>query len=364
MITFFNFAPIEFMGGAEKWMYETALSVGKKEKTQLLSVHPTLANYYGKLVLKRNYDKRAKVTGIKNDKITFMSLVPGTNRNKNIKDILSSSRRVYARFEVLEAVILFWLGGRRVFQKTIFGLHFPLLYSHPRSFTDRLHNTLYKSFFTKFVLSSVCKVHVITPRDQKLLENKLQLKNVVYAPTTSNFKVVTKFSKKKKGDPFRVLFVGELSLRKGVDVLLSIIKKAPIDYHFDIAGNGFFSRELMHIEKTRDNCTYHGFITGKKIKDLYKKADIFLLPSRAEGFPLVFHEAMANGLMIVSSPEIKIGMPKTIERNPKKFSDEEFIKTLVECQKKITPKRNIVQFYKENYSPKVVNDLLSKNLFN
>ena len=31
MILFLNFAPIEFMGGAEKWMYETSQFINKKE---------------------------------------------------------------------------------------------------------------------------------------------------------------------------------------------------------------------------------------------------------------------------------------------------------------------------------------------
>ena len=42
-----------------------------------------------------------------------------------------------------------------------------------------------------------------------------------------------------------------------------------------------------------------GFLTGAPLREVFARASIFLLPSRAEGLPVVLREAMASGCAII-----------------------------------------------------------------
>jgi glycosyltransferase involved in cell wall biosynthesis len=46
---------------------------------------------------------------------------------------------------------------------------------------------------------------------------------------------------------------------------------------------------------------FYGYCTREKLPELYNEADVFILPSFAESFGLVFAEAMACGLPIIGA---------------------------------------------------------------
>lgn len=92
----------------------------------------------------------------------------------------------------------------------------------------------------------------------------------------------------------RLLFVGNLSKRKGADLLPQIVKCLGERYVLFYTG-GSQSKELAKLT----NAILLGKIPREKLPDIYNMCDIFLFPSRLEGFGYVVAEAMACGKPVV-----------------------------------------------------------------
>lgn len=96
-------------------------------------------------------------------------------------------------------------------------------------------------------------------------------------------------------------FVGTYEYKKGIDILIeacSGIDKSK--YHLVLVGDGDINWVCSNINKfeIKDNITLQPF---QDPVDLYSIFDIFVLPSRNEGFPLVAIEAMMMGVVTIRS---------------------------------------------------------------
>lgn len=92
--------------------------------------------------------------------------------------------------------------------------------------------------------------------------------------------------------PFRLLFIGNHSRRKGFDLLPEIMQHLGPDFELRyVGGHG------KKLEKIPANML--ALPRLKDIREAYQNADALLFPSRLEGFGLVVAEAMACGLPVV-----------------------------------------------------------------
>ncbi|MFO8056167.1 MAG: glycosyltransferase, partial [bacterium] len=125
------------------------------------------------------------------------------------------------------------------------------------------------------------------------------------------------------GDEPVVLFVGKLSAKKGVDVLIramSLLHKKGVVPRLVIAGTGALEHELKSLaerEGVLDKTVFLGPVPNEEIAGLYSAADAMAVPSvedpagESEGMPVVILEALAAGRPVVASrlcsvpPELK-----------------------------------------------------------
>jgi glycosyltransferase involved in cell wall biosynthesis len=110
-------------------------------------------------------------------------------------------------------------------------------------------------------------------------------------------------------DEMRVLFVGDLIPRKGVDVLIRaaafLRREKNINISLTIVGNGPDRNSLQQLAETCGliDIRFVGHQPAKAIIDYYRACDVFVLPSRKEVWGLVVNEAMASGLPVVASQQ-------------------------------------------------------------
>jgi D-inositol-3-phosphate glycosyltransferase len=91
----------------------------------------------------------------------------------------------------------------------------------------------------------------------------------------------------------RVLFVGRLVAKKGVEVALEAAAHADGTFRLLVVGPGELDAPPP------DGVDVLGPLAPERVRELYQAADAFLLPSRGEGFPVTAQEAMASGLPVV-----------------------------------------------------------------
>jgi len=104
-----------------------------------------------------------------------------------------------------------------------------------------------------------------------------------------------------------VLFVGPILKRKGPHVLIqaipSIVKQKK-DVVFVFAGRGSFKEEAQELSKELDleNYAYFtGYVSEEKLRHLYRRSDIFCLPSFSEALSYTILDALAFSKPVIST---------------------------------------------------------------
>jgi glycosyltransferase involved in cell wall biosynthesis len=105
----------------------------------------------------------------------------------------------------------------------------------------------------------------------------------------------------------RLLFIGRLEYRKGIDVLLAALDRLLPNFpnlRVDIVGEQAAGGAPSFADRFQQNIagaawasqvTFHGRVDEKALDDYLEDCDIFVAPSRFESFGLIFLEAMMFG---------------------------------------------------------------------
>jgi glycosyltransferase involved in cell wall biosynthesis len=123
---------------------------------------------------------------------------------------------------------------------------------------------------------------------------------LVVCPYGVDAKQFTRRERSRPSEQFNVLFLGNICMRKGVHYLLEAFQSAglknarlhlvgPIDPSFRPVLDRYSSFERV------------GPIPHSQVHEHYQKADVFVIPSLADAYPLVALEAMSAGLPVIVS---------------------------------------------------------------
>lgn len=137
------------------------------------------------------------------------------------------------------------------------------------------------------------KVFLVPPRCDSKLFNKKRVSGQYYKDIDKNKK--------------NLLFIGNLTRAKGVDILLegfSIVNKKNNKINLIIVGQGEEENNLRR-QADKLNISNHvhflGRISNNQIPLVMNSVDLFILPSREEGMGRVLLESMAMELPIIAS---------------------------------------------------------------
>ncbi|ABG58151.1 glycosyltransferase family 4 protein [Cytophaga hutchinsonii] len=98
--------------------------------------------------------------------------------------------------------------------------------------------------------------------------------------------------------PLRCLFLGTLTVRKGIHLVIQAAKELyglPIE--FICVGRSEISDDFS----TQANIVHHGLVTREETDMYYRQADVFLFPTFSDGFGLTQLESMAWQLPVIAT---------------------------------------------------------------
>ena len=194
--------------------------------------------------------------------------------------------------------------------------HGQLIYGEPMKDTCV---KIYEKSIEKIILKSVDNAVVLSESDAQYISlSGLKMDRVKILPNAINPADFTAYTnvdttefieKYHLGGRKRILFVGEVTNRKGIPTLIKsippLIKKVLTEeVVFVIVGSGENLSDARALAKDLD-VESHVVFTGRlpfvELMQAYRSSDLFVLPSLSEGLPTSILEAMYFGLPVVST---------------------------------------------------------------
>jgi glycosyltransferase involved in cell wall biosynthesis len=293
-VTFVDPVDIRYMGGGEIWLLKiTNLLYQKGYNVRIIS-------------FKSNCDVRQKVMEmpeavdyIHYDGVRFPrgNPLPSIHSMPKFLSELMDTDLIYF-YEYPPNEFILYLFKHKIIKPIIAGFHTSL---------DPNHNLLHAIYYPIFIkaLKLFSAYHVMNSYLKKIL-HYWGFKTVYFIPNGVDTKEFTLYYSSRNSETFNVLFAGRLTLEKGPDILIKIIRYVNEELKiqnikFIVAGSGPFRSTLKEIMPKYKNVNYLGFVHPKLLPNVYKNAHIFLIPSKTEGMPLSLLEAQSCGLPAIGS---------------------------------------------------------------
>jgi len=117
----------------------------------------------------------------------------------------------------------------------------------------------------------------------------------------------------RSDDTLTFLFCGQMIARKGVDILLKAFDQLVLAGHdaaLRLVGREAELPEMLRQvdPKTRSRIEYLGFQAPERLPEFFAGNDVFVLPSRHDGWGVVVNQALAAGIPVICSDNVGAAM--------------------------------------------------------
>jgi glycosyltransferase involved in cell wall biosynthesis len=103
---------------------------------------------------------------------------------------------------------------------------------------------------------------------------------------------------------FRVLFVGSVSLQKGVPYLLEAFRKLALPHAELVLVGGSFPDSRVFLPAYEGLYRHQRFVPQADLPQIYNAASVFVLPSLQDGFGMVVYEAAACEVPVIITENV------------------------------------------------------------
>jgi glycosyltransferase involved in cell wall biosynthesis len=248
-----------------------------------------------------------------------------------------------------------------------------IIHIHGGDFLMFKKNPLWMKSILNKVFSGKNPIIVLSSLEKNILEQRFNIKRIYVLPNCTGLKEATEFDRFfPEKDILSVLFLGRISADKGIEYIFQafeILKKKGNKLKFFMAGKG--PEEKAFIQRFYDllgaDFEFKGVVSGDQKTELFKKCNVFLLPSFYEGLPMALIESMSFGLVPVIT---NVGSIKSVIENGKNgifvstHSSEEIVAAIEkllkdkECLALLS--KNARQFIFRNFNPDIYIDRLNE----
>ena len=145
-------------------------------------------------------------------------------------------------------------------------------------------------------------IGTVAERDYRERFPRARLFNIPYHCNLADFQAMPRHS--FDGTPV-FLFCGQMIARKGVDLLLEAFSKTSAGRLLLVGREAELPAFLAPLPAAvRDRITYAGFQAPEALPRFFAQADVFVLPSRYDGWGVVVNQALGAGLPILCSDKV------------------------------------------------------------
>ncbi|WP_294736804.1 glycosyltransferase family 4 protein [uncultured Pseudomonas sp.] len=108
------------------------------------------------------------------------------------------------------------------------------------------------------------------------------------------------YSKHERPHSLRIVFVGALIARKGLDLLIEAVARSTAPVILDVYGPG----DPSPFAFDEDKICYRGTIPFGTTQKIVSQYDLLVLPSRYDGWGVVVNEALCAGVPVICSDQV------------------------------------------------------------
>lgn len=217
-------------------------------------------------------------------------------------------------------------------------VHDPALEPY-KSFAQKIFHNY---FVKRYVLASARRADAsvaVSKYTADLYPKELNLPRpqaITNAVDTDFFTPCNSYKKPINDRNIRLLFVGNLTTRKGADMLSPIMQKLGGGYEL------FYTAGLRknNLPNQSPNMYPLGRLDQYQMREQYQKADLLIFPSRAEGLPRAVMESLACGTPVVSTDASS--MPEAIDETVGVLCPRDDIDSFVAGVKKLTSSQTVL----------------------